>query len=280
MGPLDEPSQPKKTNSTETDESFHAWTENKSLKFPFHCHQCPFDVAPKSLSGWKKIRMQTHLFFDDISSSRAAAFVNFVSICMITLATIELTLSTVKELNVDRHVWEIIEAIVSAYFCAEYILRIIACRRILKFIIDGWNLVDLLSFLPYFLSIAFESLGRIQLQSLRLIRLVRLFRALNMPGLKRYSRILWLTLTTSWPALMTFGYMLMVLLIIIGSFFYDMEIGYFSDSKNAFVRPLANTTLESKTPFQSVPEAFWWFVQTIAGEGFVFFEFPVYYFFL
>lgn len=78
-----------------------------------------------------------------------------------------------------------VEAVTVALFALDYILRLLAAKYIyrqtselrgaLKYVVSWTGLVDLLSFLPYYLPVFFPS-GAVALRIIRIIRIFRLFR--------------------------------------------------------------------------------------------------------
>jgi voltage-gated potassium channel len=92
------------------------------------------------------------------------------------------SIDTLPDLSVrTREVLRGIEVVVTLLFTAEYLLRLYSAERPLRFVLSFWGIVDVLSILPFYLSLT------INLQSLRILRLLRLFRVLK---LGRYSRAL------------------------------------------------------------------------------------------
>ena len=98
-----------------------------------------------------------------------------ISIISFTLETVPgLSEKTVKTLDV-------LEFILIMIFSAEYLVRLYAAEKRLKFAFSFFGLVDLLSILPFYLALGFD------LRSLRILRVTRVFRILK---LARYNKAL------------------------------------------------------------------------------------------
>jgi len=197
------------------------------------------------------------------NTSLAAKIIFFISIFSITLSTITLALNTIPDLqikvndtskngsllnnennviHVDNPIFEIIEIICIAWFTLEYILRFFSSPNKLNFLKGRSNLVDLISFLPYYISLLipnqnanFEK-GRRMLTLLRALRILRIFK------IARHSvgfQSLGATIKSSKAEL---GVLLMFLSIAVLLF---SSLAYFAEKD------------EVNTQFKSIPHSFW-----------------------
>ncbi len=115
--------------------------------------------------------------------SRIYDIINVSAIILNVLAGILITFSQIREKY--ETILLTIEAITIAFFAVDYVLRIWTARFlypdekeskcILKYIFSFTGLVDLLSFLPYYLPIFFPA-GTSAFRMLRIVRIFRLFR--------------------------------------------------------------------------------------------------------
>lgn len=115
--------------------------------------------------------------------SRAYDFVNAFAIILNLIVSIMYTFSELQE---KYGTWLVlVEEITVAFFCIDYILRIWTARflykgvsepkAIVKYIFSFTGVVDLLSFLPYYLPVFFPS-GTVAFRMIRIVRIFRLFR--------------------------------------------------------------------------------------------------------
>lgn len=116
-------------------------------------------------------------------ASRAYDFVNMLSIVVNLIVTI---LYTYEEIRVPHGTLLLhIESVTVAFFAVDFFLRIITARQrypkltegkaLLRYLTSFSGLVDLCSFLPYYLPVFFPS-GTVAFRMLRVVRIFRLFR--------------------------------------------------------------------------------------------------------
>ncbi len=115
--------------------------------------------------------------------SRAYDFVNAFSIIINLIVSIMYTFSDLREQY--GSVLVVVEEITVGFFCIDYILRIWTARflypelsekyALKKYIFSFTGIVDLLSFLPYYLPFFFPT-GTVAFRMVRIVRIFRLFR--------------------------------------------------------------------------------------------------------
>jgi voltage-gated potassium channel len=112
-----------------------------------------------------------HTTFHDVTSTRYR-IVNTLGVFVTIVSVLAITLETVDGLAAYNEVLRIIEYVAVCLFSLEYVLRIIADKQPLHYIISFWGAVDLLSVLPTFLG-----LGNLTfLKSARVLRTIRMVR--------------------------------------------------------------------------------------------------------
>ena len=115
--------------------------------------------------------------------SRGYDFINVLAIVLNLSASILYTFADIME---KYGVWIlIVEEVTVAFFAIDYVLRIWTARflypgkreirSIKKYVFSFTGIVDLLSFLPYYLPIFFPA-GAVAFRMLRIVRIFRLFR--------------------------------------------------------------------------------------------------------
>ncbi len=105
------------------------------------------------------------------------AFLTIVSVC-------GLVLETVHGLAQCTAVFLFIEYVTAFFFACEYIARIIATKRPLRYMFSFFGIVDLLAIVPTFLGIANFTF----LKSVRLLRILRFLRMIRLAKLLRMKR--------------------------------------------------------------------------------------------
>ena len=109
----------------------------------------------------------------------SSGFVWFISL-LIVYSVVCFSIETLPDLSDEtRRFLSLSEYVVTGIFTVEYLYRIYAAKRRLKFIFSFYGLIDLIAILPFYLAFA------VDLQSLRIVRLLRVLRVLK---LARYNR--------------------------------------------------------------------------------------------
>lgn len=115
--------------------------------------------------------------------SRVYDFVNAFAIIFNLVVSV---MYTFPELREKYGIWLLlVEEITTAFFCVDYILRVWTAkclypeltemRAIRKYMLSFTGVIELLSFLPYYLPIFFPS-GSVAFRMIRIVRIFRLFR--------------------------------------------------------------------------------------------------------
>jgi len=116
-------------------------------------------------------------------ASRTYDFVNALAIVLNLIASILYTFDHVRVQY--EFVLVLVEEITTAFFGIDYVLRVLTARflfkdadelsAVKKYVFSFTGLVDLLSFLPYYLPIFFPA-GTVAFRMIRIVRIFRLFR--------------------------------------------------------------------------------------------------------
>lgn len=142
-----------------------------------------------------------------------------------------------------------VETVCMMWFVFEFVIRIITCPRKTVFMKSMSNIIDLLSIIPYFISvfISHESKSNTasSLTIFRVIRLVRVFRILKLSRHNRGLKVLGKTLRASIREL---G--LLMFFLAIGVILFSSAV-YFAEAQHP------------QTRFSSILDAFWWSVITM-----------------
>lgn len=205
-------------------------------------------------------------------TSHAARAIAFVSIFFVIISSVTLTLNTIPELQVrvnhtqknttdphlksindhlvhhshpiyiDNPIFETIEAICIAWFTLEYVLRLWSTPDKFGFIKAPLNVIDLISIMPYFVSLFLTNQNFNFNNARRVLTLFRVLRILRIFKLARHStglKSLGYTLKQSNKEL---GLLMMFLSIAVLLF---SSLAYFAEKE------------EFETKFVSIPATFW-----------------------
>ncbi len=116
-------------------------------------------------------------------ASRTYDFVNAFAIILNLVVSVMYTFSDLRAQYGELLTW--VERITVGFFCIDYVLRVWTARflypelseshAIRKYIFSCTGIVDLLSFLPYYLPVFFPT-GTVAFRMIRIVRIFRLFR--------------------------------------------------------------------------------------------------------
>ncbi|WP_266365162.1 ion transporter [Tellurirhabdus rosea] len=131
-------------------------------------------------------------------------------------------------------------------FSIEYVLRLLAVRRPLRYVFSFFGLVDLMALLPTYVSLF--AVGGYELLAVRILRLMRVFRILKLGEYTSAAELLMYSLRESRAKIIVFFLFLLGLVITLGSLMY---------------------VIEGRTNgFESIPLSIYWAVITVTTVGY------------
>lgn len=140
----------------------------------------------------------------------------------------------------------IIEWTFTILFTIEYILRIIAVRKSSIYIFSFYGIVDFVAIIPTYLAFVFA--GAQSLMILRALRLLRIFRVFKMGRYISEAKLLALALQASFRKILVFLFVVLVLVLILGSLMYLIE--------------------GEERGFSSIPISIYWAIVTLTTVGY------------
>ncbi|XP_071227055.1 potassium voltage-gated channel subfamily A member 10 isoform X1 [Salvelinus alpinus] len=152
----------------------------------------------------------------------------------------------------------IIETACIIWFFFELVVRFVACPSKSDFFHNLMNIIDIVSIIPYFVTLVTElvttpdqnSSQAMSLAILRIIRLVRVFRIFKLSRHSKGLQILGQTLKASMRELGLLIFFLFIGVILFSSAIYFAEVD------------------EPSTQFVSIPDGFWWALVTMTTVGY------------
>ncbi|MFH4975078.1 hypothetical protein AB6A40_001787 [Gnathostoma spinigerum] len=223
---------------------------------------------PFSGLAFGELRKKLWTMIEDPSSSTSAQIFATLSIVFVLISISGLILGSLPDLQIPSQRYRnassrtggnmtephpalgYVEYFCIAWFCFEYILKmVISCTRLRTFI-DPLNIIDLMSILPFLVEITLMLFG-VQTEDLRdfkamflVVRILRVLRVIRVLKLGRYSSGLQLFGRTLQSSLRQLGMMAMVVLT--GVIFFSTLV-YFIEKD------------EPGSEFYSIPAASWWY---------------------
>ena len=113
------------------------------------------------------------------------------------------------------------EWVLTALFTVEYIARLLAVRRPLRYATSFYGVVDLLAILPAFISLVYT--GSRYLLVVRVLRLLRVFRIFKLAHFLNQAHLLIGALRASRAKIAVFLFTVLTLVVIIGAIMYVIE---------------------------------------------------------
>ena len=201
-------------------------------------------------------------------------------ICLLLIAAIVLSTISVLGLSYPEYVipgppayWIVLEICCVSVFTVELAFRFMVCPdRLWNFALDWLVWIDIISILPFFLTVGGESGESVAflrvLRTLRLLRLIRVVKSRQILGLKSIL----CALRDSHSGMFLFFGICGVGLLIFSTCLYYAERGEF-DAGVWYRRCLryeacARSNNTEPSPFQSIPGAFWFTVVNMVTVGF------------
>jgi len=164
---------------------------------------------------------------------------------LIVANLITLAVETLPGLSAgSRQVLEVFEVISIAIFTVEYVARCVLSRPILGYAKSFYGWIDLLSILPFYLSLGMD------LRSARVLRLMRLFRLLKLTRYSEAARRYRLAFGIAKEELALFGCAALIIL-------YLSAVGIYHFEHDA-----------QPDKFTSVPASMWWSIVTLTTIGY------------
>lgn len=181
------------------------------------------------------------------SDTRAGQFFDVVLLVLILLSILSVFLESVGSIRERFYqTIHILEWIFTILFTVEYFLRIYASHKPLRYIFSFYGIVDLIAFIPTYLSLFF--IGTQYLVVVRAFRLLRVFRILKLTQFLYEGNILRKALRASLYKIVMFLSSVITLVTIIGTLMYIIE--------------------GENSGFTSIPMSIYWAIVTITTVGY------------
>jgi voltage-gated potassium channel len=171
-----------------------------------------------------------------------------VLLIAILLSVIIVMLESVPSYSAKYHDFFIVlEWIFTFIFTIEYILRLYAVYRPLKYATSFFGIVDLVSILPTYLAIVFA--GSHSLMIIRGLRLLRVFRIFKLANFLNEGQVLITAMKASRTKITVFLIFILILVSIFGSLMYLIEG-------------------RTNAGFDSIPRSIYWAIVTLTTVGY------------
>lgn len=195
---------------------------------------------------WKRWQANLHKIIFESNTPGGKAFDIALLICiLLSILIVMLDSSPALHLQYGRYFF-IIEWCFTTLFTLEYLLRLIAVKRPLRYTFSFLGVIDLLALIPMYLS--FVLAGAQSLLVLRVLRLLRIFRIFKLTHFLSEMSFLGTALKSSAKKISIFMLVVLAIVIILGSVMYLVE--------------------SRETGFTSIPDSIYWAIVTITTVGY------------
>lgn len=199
----------------------------------------PVETQP----AWKT-RLYRIIFEAD---TPAGKLFDVILIILIILSTLSVMAESVQQIRTRYgEAIRVLEWVFTILFTIEYILRLICVRVPKGYALSFFGIVDLMGILPTYLSLFLP--GTQYLQTVRLLRVIRVFRVLKLTTYVGEAAVLASALRASGRKIMVFLFIVMILVVVLGSVMYFIE--------------------GPQNGFSSIPRGVYWCVVTLTTVGY------------
>ena len=202
--------------------------------------------VPDAGTPWGKLRAKAHevVFEADTPAGRAFDIASMIVIIVSVTAVVLESIGAVRQHF--GHTLRVVEWVLTGVFTVDYLVRLIAVQRPLRYVTSFYGMVDLLSVLPSYLSLIWP--GSQSLLVIRSLRLLRIFRVLKLVRFLDEAKVLRTALAASKPKITVFLGAVLTIVLIMGSLMYVLE--------------------GPAHGFTSIPRGVYWAVVTLTTVGY------------
>lgn len=182
------------------------------------------------------------------ADTKAGRLFDILLLIAIVVSILAVILESVRTINEEfKFTFRIIEWVVTLIFTVEYILRMVIVKKPWRYVFSFYGIVDFLAVLPsYVVFFIADAHGFIIFRALRLLRV---FRILNLTLYMKESQSLRKALLASRRKIGIFLFVVLMIVVIVGTLMYLIEN-------------------EHNSGFTSIPRGIYWAIVTLTTVGY------------
>jgi voltage-gated potassium channel len=193
-----------------------------------------------------RLQRKLHEIIDGVDTPAGKLF-DLILLFLIIVSIVVVMLESVASIQIKYGPeLDIIEWVITIFFTLEYIGRVYSDKKPLKYIFSFYGIIDLLATLPGYIDLLFPGLHF--LVSLRAVRLLRVFRILQLAHFVGAGNSLIDALKKSRTKIAVFLFAVIVICIMLGTVMYIVE--------------------GPENGFSSIPMSVYWTIVTLTTVGF------------
>ncbi len=190
------------------------------------------------------MREKLRVIIEESDTKAGRNFDLFVQL-LVLISLVSFSIETLPSLNPGLHIFlDWVETVTILIFTLEYLFRVWVSKKTFRYVFSFYGIIDLISFLPYYLMLA------VDLRSLRTLRFIRLFRILKLArfssAMQRFQKAI--KLAKEEIILFLFATLIVLYLSSVGIYYFEND-----------AQPEA---------FASVFHSLWWSVATLTTVGY------------
>lgn len=183
------------------------------------------------------------------SDTRAGKAFDVVLLFLILVSTVLVMLDSIPSYReMHGELLSTLEWIITICFTIEYLLRIYSLRNKAAYVTSFFGIVDILSILPTYLSLAFG--GAHYLSIIRTLRLLRIFRIFNLNEYMAGGLAIYSALRESRRKILVFLVFITLVVFVFGGVMYLVE------------------SKQPESGFENIPISIYWAIVTITTVGY------------
>ena len=211
----------------------------------------PSKIIKRSLIGnarsWLWVLLEGEAFIGMV-----IIYIVGIFIILSIFTTVYETIPCDNEGNVCRErtrVLDLLDVICVGVFSVEFSLRLLVCPNFVEFAKNPMNVIDLLSILPFYLTILLQSVVGSNLEAFVVLRVLRIFRVFKLTRHSKRLQRFGAAIASCMTDLMSLMFVLVIAVVVFSSMIYFIE-------RNA---------VEGK--FISIPDSMWYTIVTMITLG-------------
>lgn len=214
---------------------------------------------PVNQSRLSRARNWMWVLLEGEAQSGLKAFVGMVIIYIVGLFILLSIFTTVYEtvpceseekLCKERvRILDLLDVICVSVFSVEFSLRLIVCPSLTSFVKNPMNIIDLLSILPFYLTILLQSVVGSNLEAFVVLRVLRIFRVFKLTRHSKRLQRFGAAMVSCVTDLMSLMFVLIIAVVVFSSMMYFIE----------------RKAVDGK--FTSIPDSMWYTIVTMITLG-------------
>lgn len=207
------------------------------------------DVQRPEHPGWRQ-RWHDIIFEADTLAGR---WFDIALLVAILTSIVLVALETVPEYKRWSRQFLLAEQVLAGLFAIEYVMRLLTVRRPMRYALSFWGIIDVLSFLPSFIT-PWLGASSTSLVTLRAVRLLRVFRVLKLWRMMDDADELASAVWRSRNKIIVFLSVVLVAVTLSGTLMYHIEH--------------QENPVDDGGQFTSIPQAMYWAIVTMTTVGY------------